>query len=67
MSEQIAAAATRLLKTCTDDYASRIWASIGQDVVIDVCECTDGEDGFTDGDIALAIGRSIAKRLGIEV
>lgn len=67
---EIEEAATRLLKTCTDDYASRIWSAIRDEVVDDVvlCACEpSGEDGFTDGDIALAIGRALAERLGYEV
>ena len=55
------------LKTATDDYASRIWNVIEDDVVNDVLECTDGKDGFTKGDVALAIGRVIARKLEIEV
>ena len=64
--ETIAAAATSLLATCTDDYASRIWSCIENDVIIDVLECTDEcADGFTNGDVALAIGRAIASRFGV--
>ena len=65
LHREIEEAATRLLKTCTDDYASRIWSAIRDEVVDDVvlCACEpSGEDGFTDGDIALAIGRAIAER-----
>ena len=70
LHREIEEAATRLLKTCTDDYASRIWSAIRDEVVDDVvlCACEpSGEDGFTDGDIALAIGRALAERLGSEV
>ena len=70
LHREIEEAATRLLKTCTDDYASRIWNVIRDEVVDDVvlCACEpSGEDGFTDGDIALAIGRAIAERFGYEV
>lgn len=70
LHREIEEAATRLLKTCTDDYASRIWSAIRDEVVDDVvlCACEpSGEDGFTDGDIALAIGRALAERLGYEV
>lgn len=70
LHREIEEAATRLLKTCTDDYASRIWGVIHDEVVNDVvlCACEpSGEDGFTDGDIALALGRAIAERFGIEV
>ncbi len=70
LHREIGEAATRLLKTCTDDYASRIWSIIENDVIDDVqlCACEpSGEDGFTDGDIALAIGRAIAERFGFEV
>ncbi len=70
LHREIGETATRLLKTCTDDYASRIWSIIENDVIDDVqlCACEpSGEDGFTDGDIALAIGRAIAERFGFEV
>lgn len=70
LHREIEEAATRLLKTCTDDYATRIWNVIRDEVVDDVvlCACEpSGEDGFTDGDIALAIGRALAERLGYEV
>lgn len=70
LHREIEEAATRLLKTCTDDYASRIWTIIRDEVVDDavLCACEpSGEDGFTDGDIALAIGRAIAERFGYEV
>lgn len=70
LHREIEEAATRLLKTCTDDYASRIWSVIRDEVVDDVvlCACEpSGEDSFTDGDIALAIGRAIAERFGFEV
>ena len=61
--------AMELLTLCVDDYNSRIWNVIKDDVLTDVLECSniaDGE-GFTEGDVALAIGRAIAGRLGIEV
>ena len=67
LHHEIEEAAIRLLKTCTDDYASRIWDVIRDEVITDVwlCACEPGgEDGFTDGDIALAIGRAIAERFG---
>ena len=70
LHREIEEAATRLLKTCTDDYATRIWNVIRDEVVDDVvlCACEpSGGDGFTDGDIALAIGRAIAERFGYEV
>lgn len=70
LHREIEEAATRLLNTCTDDYASRIWNIIRDEVVNDVvlCACEpSGRDGFTDGDIALAIGRAIAERFGYEV
>lgn len=70
LHREIEEAATGLLKTCTDDYVSRIWSIIRDEVVDDVvlCACEpSGEDGFTDGDIALAIGRAIAERFGFEV
>lgn len=55
-----------MLKSCTDDYSYAIWMLIRDDVVADIKECTDGEDGFTQGDLALAIGRVLTKRLGLE-
>lgn len=70
LHREIEEAATGLLKICTDDYASRIWSIIRDEVVDDavLCACEpSGEDGFTDGDIALAIGRAIAERFGFEV
>ena len=70
LHREIEVAATRLLKTCTDDYASRIWNIIRDEVVNDVVLCTcepSGKDSFTDGDIALAIGRAVAERFGYEV
>ena len=67
IAQSIAMAAARLLATCTDDYASRIWKRIEDTVIADGLECTDDcEDGFTDGDVALAIGRAIAEQFGIE-
>ena len=36
------------------------------DVVLCTCE-PSGKDSFTDGDIALAIGRAVAERFGYEV
>lgn len=65
MNFDIEAVATRLLSTSTDDYASRIWDAIKDDVVEDVLECADEQ--FSEGDVALAIGRAIIKRLGYEV
>lgn len=65
----ISEVAFKLLTMCVDDYDSRIWNVIKDDVLTDVLECSgiaDGE-GFTNGDVALAIGRAIAERLGIEV
>lgn len=67
LHQEIEEAATQLLKRCTDDYALRIWSIIASDVIDDVELCTGDEDGFTDGDIALAIGRAIAERFGFEV
>ena len=68
IAEDIAAVAHAKMARCMDDYAERIWAFIGSTVTADVLACTDGgRDGFSDGDVALAIGRSIADRLGIEV
>lgn len=66
-ADGVACVAARLLTTATDDYAARIWNNIAQDVIADVCECTDDSesDGYTDGDVALAIGRVIAARLSV--
>ena len=58
-------AALTVLKTATDDYASRIWGVIKADVISDVEECADEE--FSDGDVALAVGRAICPYLGIDV
>lgn len=66
-ADAVASVATEMLKTATDDYASRIWAIIKNDVITDVLECTDDVPGFSNGDVALALGRAIASRLGIEV
>ncbi len=65
----ISEVAYKLLTACVDDYDSRIWNIIKDDVIDDVLECSGIEDGegFTDGDVALAIGRAIAERLGVEV
>lgn len=58
----------RLLAACTDDYATRIWSRIEDTVVADVLQCTDDcEDGFTECDVSLAIGRAIAEQFGFEV
>lgn len=64
IKEQIEIIAMEFLKPAMDDYASKIWADIQEDVINDVLECAvAAEDGgFTDGDVALAIGRAISKR-----
>lgn len=67
LNSNIAAVATKLLSACTNDYTSRIWDVIGENVIADVLECTEDEDGFTDGDVALALGRAICKRVGVEI
>lgn len=59
--------AIEVLKDCTDDYASRIWALIRDEVIADVLECTADEKVFTRGDICLAIGRALLESLGGEV
>ncbi len=66
-SEAIGTVATKLLKACTDDYDSRIWTAIEEDVVADVLEYSAAAEngGFTDGDVALAVGRAIHKRLDV--
>ena len=57
-----------VLKRATDDYASRIYEIIKEDVRADVRECVSYVEsrGFTQGDVQLAIGRAICRRLGIE-
>lgn len=57
-----------VLKRTTDDYASRIYEIIKEDVRADVRECVSyvESQGFTQGDVQLAIGRAICKRIGIE-
>lgn len=68
ISKDIAAVAHSKLMQCMDDYAKRVWDVIGDAVTDDVLTCTEGcKDGFSSGDVALAIGRAIADRLGIEV
>ena len=66
IKEQIEISAMTLLKTATDDYSSRILADVKEDVFSDVQECSAiAEDGsFTDGDVALALGRAIYRRIG---
>ena len=65
----IAATATELLGHCTDDYASRIWNEIQDAVIRDMWECSglSEGDGYASGDVALAIGRALCDRLGIEI
>ena len=68
IAKSIAMTANRLLAACTDDYATRIWSRIEDTVVADVLQCTDDcEDGFTEYDVSLAIGRAIAEQFGFEV
>ena len=68
VAKSIAMTANRLLVACTDDYATRIWGRIEDTVVADVLQCTDDcEDGFTECDVSLAIGRAIAEQFGFEV
>lgn len=68
-SNKITEVALKLLTTCVDDYDTRIWNTIENDVIDDVLECSGIErgEGFTDGDVALAIGRAISSRLGLEI
>ena len=58
-----------LLKRATDNYASRIYNEIRDDVISDVKECSTylNSGGFGQRDVQLAIGRALCKRLGIEV
>lgn len=60
--------AAALLKRATDDYGSRIYQVIRDDVIADVKECSAFIEsrGVTQGDVALAIGRALCKRLNIE-
>ena len=69
LENKIAEIACELLTSCMDDYDSRIWEVIKDDVLEDVLECSgiDSGEGFTRGDVALSIGRVIAERLGVEV
>jgi len=53
-----------LLKHCTDDYASEIHRRIRDEVIQNVSECVNvEEEGFTKGDVALAIGRVLLSHL----
>lgn len=65
----ISVIAMGLLTPCVDDYNTRIWEVIKGHVLDDLLECTNVQDGegYTKGDVALAIGRAIASRLGIEI
>lgn len=66
--EAIESCAIRLLSPCLNDYTVRIWEKIKDEVIDDVCQCVDVErEGFTDGDVALAIGRAVASAVGIEI
>lgn len=68
IQDSIAIIASEILKTCTDDYAGRIWEKISDDVIEDVMECSgiDDEGEFSSGDVSLAIGRVLLGRLGDE-
>lgn len=61
--------ALELLSPCMDDYAQRVWDEIWDVVITDVCECVEDikKNGFTNGDVALAIGRAIFSRLGGDI
>lgn len=68
VTENITAVANRLLEMCMDDYASQIWAAIGETAVYDILACTDnGDSGISDIDVAQGIGRVIAEQFGFEV
>lgn len=66
--DDIEMVALELLTACVDDYDRRIWEAIKNDVVSDVLECSGIEagEGFTQGDVALSIGRILMERLKIE-
>lgn len=56
-----------IFRQFTDDYSGALENELMQDVVSDVIECSDFENGYyATGDIKLAIGRVLCNRLGIE-
>ena len=68
IEQEIEQVACRLLKACADDYGAAIWRKLGSRIIQDVKE-TAGDinsDGFTDGDVALAIGRAIVTSINAE-
>ena len=53
-----------LLKEATSDYAESVFEEIKNSVLADVSIATDFfDDGFTDEDVKLAIGRALLNRL----
>ena len=58
---------SEMLKRFTDDYASQLESILIDEITEDVMECSDYDNGiWTDGDIALAIGRTLCDRLIVE-
>jgi len=58
---------SKILKQFTDDYSGDLERELMEDIVSDIVECSDFENGiWSEGDIALAIGRVLCNRLGIE-
>lgn len=58
---------SKILKQFTDDYSGDLERELIEDIVADVVECSDFENGtYSNGDIALAIGRVLCERIGIE-
>lgn len=60
--QEITLIAQQLLKTCCDYYATGVWDKIKREVIEDVIETTD-DNGFTTGDVALAIGQALLLNL----
>jgi hypothetical protein len=50
----------------SDEYAPKIFDAIAEDVAEDIKASADAEN-FNNDDIRLAVGRVLAKRLGIEI
>lgn len=57
-----------MLRYFTGDYAKILAKELIDDITLDVVKCSDFENGiWSEGDIALAIGRVLCKRLQIEI
>ena len=65
IEQEITLTAQRLLKACVDDYNAAVWGKIQNAVIEDVKESVGNieSEGFTDGDVALAIGRALVLKL----